>query len=211
MAPRKTTKPTARKTKEAPVIKHQKPVFRTGTWVTLLLLAALIGFAYYLNNKTDDTEAIPTPASIEETFVFGEEDGSLVSIEIKPLDGEAVKAVRNEENIWALELPIEAEADQGLVEAAASQVAALNIVSEVDADPSILGLDQPAYLIMLEFADGTKHTLEVGDNTPTNSGYYVRVDNKKIMILTLNGIDSLTTLAQFPPYLNPPLPTTPTP
>lgn len=211
---RKTTKPKARKTKETAVIKHQKPVFRTGTWIMLLLLAVLIGFTYYLNNKEDSPETAATPAS-EETFLFGEQAGNITSIEIKPSDGEIVKVARGADNAWALELPFATEADQGLVEAAASQIIALKVISEVDADPSILGLDQPAYVITLEFADGARRILEVGDNTPTNSGYYVRVDKKKIMILTLSGISSLTTLAQFPPYLNTPtpspLPPTPTP
>ncbi|MDP1716000.1 MAG: DUF4340 domain-containing protein [Anaerolineales bacterium] len=204
---RKTTKPITRKPKATPLRKQQKPIFRTGTWFTLLLLAALIGFTYYLNSKEPIAELEATPAR-EETFVFGEQDGNITSIEIKPTDanGETVKVARGSENVWALELPFATEADQGLVEAAASQVAVLRIVSEVDADASILGLDQPAYVITIEFADGTKRTLEVGDNTPTNSGYYVRLDRKKIMILTLSGIDSLTALTRFPPYLNTPTP-----
>ncbi len=182
----------------------------------LLLLAALIGFTYYLNSKEPIAETEATPAR-EETFVFGEQDGNVTSIEIKPADadGETVKVARGNENVWALELPFATEADQGLVVAAASQITALKVINEVDADASILGLDQPAYVITIEFADGTKRTLEVGDNTPTNSGYYVRLDRKRIMILTLSGIDSLTNLAQFPPYLNTPtpspLPPTPTP
>ncbi|MDO9303394.1 MAG: hypothetical protein Q7T89_18540, partial [Anaerolineales bacterium] len=60
-----------------------------------------------------------------------------------------------------------------------------------------------------------KHTLEIGDATPTYSGYYVRVDKDKIMITDLSGIDSLLQLGVFPPYLNTPTPTslppTPTP
>lgn len=203
---RKTTKSTTQKAKEAPVLKHQQPIFRAGTWITLLLLAVLIGFTYYLNRKEANAEAEATPTSEETLFVFNEQDGNIASIEVKPADREAVKAKRGTDNVWALELPFAAEANQGLVEAAASQVKALNIVSEVDADPGILGLDQPAYIITIEFAGGTRRTLEVGDNTPTNNGYYVRLDKKRIMILTLSGIDSLTNLAQFPPYLNTPTP-----
>lgn len=211
---RKTTKPKARKSKETPLRKQQKPVFRTGTWITLLLLAALIGFAYYLNRNEPIAETEATPA-LEAAFVISEQDGNITSIEIKPVNGETVKVARNGEKVWALELPSAAEADQGLVEAAASQITALKIIGEVDADASILGLDEPAYVITIEFADGRKRTLEIGDTTPTRSGYYVRVDRKKTLILTLSGIDSLTNLTRFPPYLNTstptPLPLPPTP
>jgi len=203
---RKTTKPKARKSKETPLRKQQKPVFRTGTWITLLLLAALIGLAYYLNRNEPIAETEATPA-LEATFVISEQDGNITGIEIKPVNGETVKVARNGEKVWALELPSATEADQGLVEAAASQITALKIIGEVDADASILGLDEPAYVITIEFADGTKRTLEVGDTTPTRSGYYVRVDKKKTLILTLSGIDSLTNLTRFPPYLNTPTPT----
>ena len=123
---------------------------------------------------------------------------------------------RSEDGAWAVELPFETEANQGAVEAAASQVTALRIISEInDADPSIFGFDTPAYLITVTFGDGKISKLEVGDATPTNSGYYVRVDGEKMVIVGLSSIDALTTLALFPPYLNTPtptaLPSTPTP
>jgi len=108
----------------------------------------------------------------------------------------------------------EAEANQGLVEAAAAQVSALQVISPINAGkPEIFGLDKPAYVITIEFSGGKKHTLEVGDATPTNSGYYVRVDKDKMMVTDLSGIDSLVQLGFFPPYLNTPtaLPPTLTP
>jgi hypothetical protein len=48
--PRKKTS-TARKEAPATSKKLQKPMFPMGTWITVLLLAALIGFAFYLNRK----------------------------------------------------------------------------------------------------------------------------------------------------------------
>ncbi|MBI3152717.1 MAG: DUF4340 domain-containing protein [Chloroflexi bacterium] len=209
-----TKKSSARKTTAAPP-KPGKPIFGIGTWVALVLLAALIGGAYYLNNKKETTEAEATPVFEEISYVFAE-DSFVTSIEVKPADGETVKVARNEENVWAIELPFETEADQGLAEAAASQITALEIIDELDANvnPSIFGFDEPAYVITIEFEGGKKQVLEIGDSTPTNSGYYVRLDEKKMMIVGLSGIDALTNLVFFPPYLNTPtptaLPTTPT-
>jgi hypothetical protein len=208
---RKTTKPTTKKrtprnTQETLQPRRSKPVFRAGTWFTLLLLAVLIGTTFYLNREKDFEDIDVDIVTSEIAFVFAE--GKIVSsIEVKSADGRTVKVVRSAENVWALKVPDDVEADQGMVEAAASQVTALMIISEVDADPKILGLDKPAYVITIEFTDGEKHTLEVGENTPTNSGYYVRLDKKKTMIVALSGIDSLTSLAFFPPYLNTPTPT----
>ncbi len=206
-----TKKSTPRKTsavrKEPPVARQQKSAFRLGTFITVLLLAALVGFAFYLNREKEITDAEATPTGEEPAFVFDILSSDIKSIEIKPADGDPAKVARNEQNVWALELPIKAEADQGLAEAAASQVTALQVTAEVDGDPEVFGLDNPVYVITIEYADGTKHTLEVGDTTPTNSGYYVRVDKARMMIVGLSGIDSLLNLVNFPPYLNTPTPT----
>ncbi len=209
--PKKTTR-AVRKEVTAP--KPSRPVFRTGTWISVLLLAALIGGAYYINTNKEAATDPEVTATTEPAFIFGA-DAIISSIEVKPTDGEAVKVMRGEDGAWTLELPFETEANQGLVEAAASQVAALKIISEIDADPSIFGFDTPAYLITVEFADGKTSTLEIGDPTPTNSGYYVRVDQEKMVIVGLSGIDALASMSFSPPYLNTPTPTalpaTPTP
>jgi hypothetical protein len=201
-APRK--KNTIRTEDLAPT-RRQRPLFSLGTILTFILFLGLIAVTYYLKTKKESTaEATPTG---QISFVFTEVDGAPTSIEVKPTAGEAVKVARNENNAWAILLPFEAEADQGLAEAAASQVSALRILQPIESDPNnVFGFDNPTILINIEFADGKKHALEVGDVTPTNSGYYVRVDGDKIMVVGMSGIDSLAQLATFPPYLNTPTP-----
>ena len=219
MATKKTTsaarKKTVSKPKQVPFVpKPVKTKFQAGTWITVLIFIALVGAAIYLNRQKDTAEVEVTPVS-EPSYLFSTAtDGNPTSIEIKPAEGETVRIARNAENVWALELPVEAEADQGLSEAAATQISALEILDPIDADPAIFGLDNPAYVITLEFDGGKKHTLEVGDSTPTSKGYYVRVDSDKMMIVDLSGIDSLLQLAAFPPYLvtaTPEAAVTPTP
>jgi hypothetical protein len=175
--------------------------------MAILLLALLIGATIYLNQSEKRAEAEATPTPFEEVAFVFEDGGIITSIEVTPADGETVRMARNEQYVWVLNLPFETEADQGLAEAAASQVNALRIANELDADPKNLGLDSPAYIITVEFEDGAKHMLEVGDKTPTNNGYYVRLNNQRILIVTASGIESLTILTSFPPYLNTPTPT----
>jgi hypothetical protein len=193
--------------KETHSPKQAKPLFRAGTWFTIIILAALIGFTFYLNRENAPVAATDETPISEPSFIFTTADGIPASIEVKPAEGEVVKIARNAEKAWAVILPFEAEANQGLAEAAASQISALQVVSPIDADPKIFGLDNPTYIITIEFEDGKKHTLEVGDSTPTNSGYYVRIDKDKMVITDLSGIDSLLQMGFFPPYLNTPTPT----
>lgn len=202
-APKKITTPVV--TREESPAKRQAPVFRTGTWVAILILAALIAFAVYLNKQKESAPAEETP-TVESVALFAVTEGIPSSIEVVPAEGETVKIARNAENAWAIVLPNEAEADQGLAEASASQVTALQVISPVEGDPSIFGLENPAYTISIEFSTGSKHTLEIGDATPTNSGYYVRLDNNRMLITDLSGIDALLQLQAFPPVLATPAP-----
>jgi hypothetical protein len=182
-----------------------KPVFGLGTLITVVLFAGLILFEVILNRQkeTKAAEATATPGT---TFLFDASEGQPTSIEIRSSEGKSTKLVHRTDNVWALELPEQAEANQGTVEQAVTQITALTIVNDVEGAPDIFGLDKPAYTIIVEFAGGKKHTLEVGDATPTNSGYYARLDNGKIRIVGLSGIDALTNLIVSPPYLNTPTP-----
>jgi hypothetical protein len=171
------------------------------------MLALFIGAAIYLNQQVDSEGVDATPTVVEEdSFVF--DDMNVVSsIEVIPADGQTVHLERNEEDVWVLKQPFETEADQGLAEAAATQVNALRITNELEADPSSLGLDTPAFVITIEFYGDARHTLEIGDRTPTNFGYYVRLNNQRTLIVTASGIDALINLTSNPPYLNTPAPT----
>lgn len=204
-AAKTTTKTRTPRTQSAP--KQSKPVFRTGTWVALIVLAAVIGAAFYMNRQAEEAANATETPEVEEAFVFGE-DRIVTSIEIQPAEGETVQLERNEENVWMLSQPEEAEAEQGAAEAAASQINALRIITEVDSgkDPSIFGFDEPAYTITVSFEDGTTSVIEVGDNTPSESGYYLRVDGGKAYVVGLSGIDALAGLVFAPPYLNTPTP-----
>jgi hypothetical protein len=205
---RKTSRvPAKLKVPKSAPKREVKSAFRPWTWIAVLVLAGMISLAIYLNQKQEAqaTETEPTSAI---SYVFTTEDGLPSSIEVKPAEGDAVRLARNAESVWALESPEETEADQGKAEAAATQISTLRILNdEVNVAPEDLGLDTPAYIITIKFTGGSEHILEVGDSTPTQNGYYVRLDNGNIMIVTLDGIDSLLTLASFPPYLSTPTPT----
>jgi hypothetical protein len=193
-----------------------KPVFRAGTWLAVFMLAALIGFAYYLKKQKDapSLEATPTPGI---TYIFTPEDGLPSGIEIAPAEGEAVKVEHGTDGLWKLSLPFETEANQGSAQAAADQVAKLRMLGEVDAALDILGLDKPTHIINISFTGGKTHKLEVGSVTPTDSGYYTRVDGDRIVVLSKDGIDALLNLQVSTPYLatptasQSPLPPTGTP
>ena len=118
---------------------------RRSTIIFLILLALMAGAYYYLNNraKTADSSATAEPTT-EVSYLFTSTDGVPTNIHIESKTGDAVEVARGADNAWALILPAKAAADQGSVEAAASQVTTLRVLARLpDVAPKDVGLDVP--------------------------------------------------------------------
>jgi len=180
---------------------------RRSTWVVLIIFLALAGLVVYLNQRgptADDTDVTPT-ATVE--YLFSEADGLPTSIDIQSDSGDQVTIVRNGDGAWVLKQPIEAEANQGSAEAAASQLTSLRIVSRPVVAPNDVGLVQPSYIMTVKLTGGIVKIVRIGDLTPTNSGYYTSVnDSSEILIVGKTGLDSLLTMVTTPPIVETPTP-----
>ena len=181
-------------------------MIRKQTWAVVILTAMLVGFAIYLDKQKEALSSAEATPSSEPISLLNPDEGLPTSIEVISEASDTVKLARNQDNVWALVLPQMAEANQSTAEAAATQLSALKVVTEVQGKTEIFGLDKPVYVITVELDGGKTHTLEVGDNTPTNNGYYIRLDKKRMLVVGLSGIDALTNLVNFPPYLSTPTP-----
>jgi hypothetical protein len=203
-------KPVAAPKRTASTAKKQtfhKPIFSTGTIVTLVTFVLVIAVAVFINQKKEADAAAATPTA-ETSFVFTAADGTPSGIKIEPAQGDAVELQRDDKNAWGLTLPLKAEANQSMAEAAATQLTSISIVNpKIDGNTADFGLDTPSYVITVTFAGGKTHILEIGDSAVTNNGYYARLDKGDIMLVSLSGIDALTQMTFSPPYLNTPTPT----
>jgi hypothetical protein len=179
------------------------------TWILLAILVLVIG-AYFLikAHPLQKPEATPTVAA--NSFLINQSEGALQSLQIIDAKGAKVQMQRDLSKTWVVTAPLSMAADQALASEAETQVGALKIVTSLDSppDPSSIGLSIPAYTMELNFVDGANHKLEIGNLTPTSSGYYVRFDNEKVYIISQSGIDALLNLLKAPPY---PATETPTP
>ena len=183
-------------------------MLKRSTWLALLVLAILIGWMIYIKQDKaaikEEAKSFPT---LETHIVFSDETSQPNRIVIKAATGETVEVGLGMGNLWELILPFGGVADQGLVEAAATQISSLRSIQEISQIPlNELGLEKPAYVITIGFVDGKKHTLEIGDQTPSASGYYVQVDKDKTIIIEGSGIDGLLGLLASPPYRETPTP-----
>jgi len=180
-------------------------MIRRSTVVYLVLLLALAGAYYYLNNrnKTADIEVTTEATSeVAQTYLFTAEDGTPTSIQIESKTGDTVEVARGADNAWTVIQPIEAKADQAAVEAAATQITTMSILDTVsDIDPKIVGLEPPEGVLTVKFTNGGERTVDIGVITPTESGYYVRNTEGKVVIVSKSAIDSLLGMLIAPPYL----------
>ena len=180
-------------------------MIRRSTVVYIVLLLALAGAYYYLNNrnKTADIEVTAEATSeVAQAYLFTAEDGTPSSIRIESKTGDTVEVARGADNAWAVIQPMEAKADQAAVEAAATQITTISILDTVpDIDPKIVGLETPEGVLTVKFTNGGERTVDIGVITPTESGYYVRNTEGKVVIVSKSAIDSLLGMLIAPPYL----------
>ena len=177
---------------------------RRSTIVIFLLFVIAVG-AYYLINylqKEESTDVLTTPEpTTEVTFLFDATDGVPTSIRIEAKTGESVEVARNAENAWAVVTPLEAPADQGLAEAAASQLTSMRILDNLqNISLDVLGLKSPEYVISVRFSSNVERKAEVGVITPSESGYYVRTETGEIVVVSRDAVDTLVGMLINPPY-----------
>ena len=180
-------------------------MIRRSTVVYLVLLLALTGAYYYLNHreKPADIEVTAEPGTeIAQAYLFTAEDGTPSSVHLQSKAGQVVEVARGADNAWVLTQPIEAKADQAAAEAAASQITTMSILDTVpDVDAKLVGLETPEYVLTVKFTSGVERTVDIGVITPSESGYYVRGADGKVIIVSKSAIDSLLGLLDNPPYL----------
>jgi hypothetical protein len=179
---------------------------RRSAVIYIVILAILAGFYYYLNNRPQAAETAnetpeSTPAAIE--YLFNAEDGLPIRVHIESKGGDVVEVARDAENAWALTLPIEAPADQGTVEAAVGQVSTIRILDRVpNLAKDAVGLDDPEFMITIQFTSDVERIVNVGVLTPTESGYYTNQQgDEEILIIGNSALDALIGLLTNPPYL----------
>jgi hypothetical protein len=175
---------------------------RRSTWIVLVIFLGLVGLLLFLNKRNPPTEAADATPTESVEYLLNATDGLPSSIAIETKTGERVAIERNEAGVWVLKQPIEAEADQGSAEAAASQLSALRILSRPEVAPEDAGMVEPSYVMSVKLTAGTEKVVRIGDLTPTGSGYYTNITGiDGVLIVDKTGLDSLLTLVTSPPIM----------
>jgi hypothetical protein len=136
----------------------------------------------------------------------------VVGLSIHETGGEEVLLSLDEEGNWQMVEPHHAgagELDILLIEQILAQflewreLTAMEPISELEA----VGLAYPAYRIKLVLSNGETEQVDIGDQTVTGTGYYVRVRGRLPQVVGAASVDGVVALVQAPPVLPTPTPT----
>ena len=194
-------------------------MIKRSTWVYFLIFLALAVTAIVLQRTskkdTDDgllepvesesgeTTATPTPPL---EFLFPSDAGTVTSIFIESRAGNTL-GIERQNDVWVATKPFQAEVVQSSVDEAAGQLLYMQALDVLDLPNSDVGLDAPGYTLTIGFSDGTFIIAQVGDETPSGNGYYVRKEGGPVLVIGKYSLQSLINLLELPPYVASPTPT----
>jgi hypothetical protein len=180
------------------------------SWILLILLGIAVGVYFLIKYRAEIKTTEPTETPVTTSYLAQEIDGTLISIRIFDNDYHIVVMQRNQDGFWEITLPTPGTADQALVSEAETQLNALKTVSRIGQVVSLddFGLTHPAYIIKMVYSNNAEHKIDIGDSTPTGSGYYIQLDDGEVYVVSQYSLDAILGMLSNPPY---PATATPTP
>jgi hypothetical protein len=132
----------------------------------------------------------------------------LTRLRISDAAGKSVEVSRESGGAWKLVEPAGQPADVTRIESAVTQVGFLQVTSTLEDPPalSVVGLQPPRYRLSAVGQDGKEQVAFIGDQTPTQTGYYAQREGGPLVVVSQFALDSLLELFNNPPVL--PTPTT---
>ena len=175
---------------------------RRTTWIVLVMFLGLLAFSLYWQNRNKDKQGEVTPSPDVQSLLDIESD-EISTLRIEDERGGAVELKHVEGNGWILVIPKSEAIDSNAVDGMVNQFISLHVISTIDPAPpdAATGLKNPGYQIHLRLKDGRRMIINVGVQTATGSGYYVRVDDGLVKVVDKFGLETVTNLIYQPPIL----------
>lgn len=153
-----------------------------GTIIWTLVLVALAAFVYIYEIK-GGAKREETAEMAKKAFLFDEEDVQQLVLK-RP--GEIISFQRVNDG-WQIIQPVRARADESAVQGIIDNLERAQIervVSETAENLADFGLQFPQVTVELEYADGLRESLHLGERNPTRSYVYSQKDGEERVFLT---------------------------
>ena len=163
-----------------------------GLLAAAIILAALAGVVYWSNHHKPKEAA----SSSTTPKILSEPESGMKKIEIKRKSGEDTVLERNASNQWEITSPKKYGVDTDAVSSLTSTLSDISsdrLIDEKTTDLGQYGLADPSLDIVLTQKNGKAKTLLIGDDAPTGSGAYAKLQNDPriftIASFTKSGLD----------------------
>ncbi len=180
-------------------------MIRRTTWLLLIILVIVIAVGWYISQPKSlaaNQPTTPAPAKL----ISGVASETISSIQFNDKNG-LVVLLEKQNGSWKVRQPAAYNLTQGNIEEIVTQILDLTILADLSSPPAQESLGLTAPLFTLTISAGNNYVVLTGAATPTDSGYYVQVNQDKPVIVAKTGLDRINEL--FSSGQPTPTPTTP--
>jgi Domain of unknown function (DUF4340) len=145
--------------------------------IAVLVLAALTGVLYWSQHHKS-TESSAEASSETPPKILSLNESDITNVDLKKGAGDVILSKDNS-GTWSISAPKPLRADQSSVRNIVSTLSSLSadrLLEEKAGDLKSYGLNQPTLEVSVTEKNNKKEKLLVGDNTPTGSAAYAKLD-----------------------------------
>ncbi len=152
-----------------------------GLLIAAVVLVALGVGAYFSNKAEKAKEGKPsTDSSTSSVKVLAIPEDQVAKIELAKKDAVRTVVERGADGKWKIAAPKPLPADQDAVSSMTSTISSLNsdrLIEDKASDLAQYGLNAPSLAVTVIKKDGKTDKLLIGDDTPTGSGAFAKLEN----------------------------------
>jgi hypothetical protein len=182
-------------------------MIRRPAWIAIVLFILLASVTFFLEKRGTDlpfSKVTPTPTVYKVVL----HDESEISKIFLMRNSQEIIATKEASLGWKILTPEDVSDGSGIFQEKFSEILSFKVYRTLPADTSDLSMGtktQSAINISLEYSDGQKDVILIGDPTPIESGYYARLQNGDAVILNKISVENVADLfSQFYPLPTPP-------
>jgi hypothetical protein len=179
-------------------------MIRKQTWILLGVFSLLLGLAFYLRENPVAGGVSTTPTSTPPASLLpGWKAADIVWIKYTSTEQEAVELNKTGQVEWVFVADDPLPVDAGLAEKARTQIASVRVMAFLDSgyDLQALGLDKPGKQLSIRDAQGRQVNIRFGMLTPTENGYFVRVDDQPPSVINKFSVDAIFESLQIDQFI----------
>jgi hypothetical protein len=150
------------------------------TTVLVLLCAAALGAGVYYFDWKKGSEPRPPADATKPAFSIQATDIVSFTLAHPAQPGDSPVRFEKRDGAWRIAQPIQTDADQSTADGIVDQLAAARIAQTESGSADrrkAFGLDPPQASVEFQLANGSKHTILIGDKEFTGESAYTIVDN----------------------------------